>query len=818
MELASPLHSQSVGENLVTTQPEPTETALSANEKTTTVQVGRLIHAIGSVYAGATGGNDQHLKFGITLEGMLGFLAHPSVGLLNARHATKISDWRHLYRRKNELHIVEKLDSEGWADPYQYIIEENFGASGDPWGKSASETTRSWLDELVGPLVWGNTLFQYDRNFRGYDLQKFIEQWLFASGHEDKSVIEVILSDRKFAELKKEIGIAHVFWSHTQMEHFLSSTNVNIKTGEWGKQSTSIAEISNDFFGEMNQEHGTLAAISFMQLLGVKAHSYWLDYFALRQCKPDFELVRIMALLTDPSMEIVSSIAPSFDYFHRSFCLLELYGGASRPDRARFYSTGAFQDGLYVDTKGQKHGGMPQETDGASEQKTAADSRKKDSGAAETTSSFVERLRAPGLRHSNISLMHHVEAHKRQHRLLLIDQNRPGDFRYWPFFEFEVKCKGHSKLFLIGVTGENWAALVIEETAFLMQTLSLNAERAKCRSDSAQADIRDFIVNGHEEIGYSKGESDEQGGDHGAAKEQIDNARYRAKSKLGEGIGFDKLDRLAALSMARSRLFKNVVTWFPLWQASFEAIDAAGNELPLHKQPDNFFYGAMRIFYMSRSASRCASSWARKCGQEVNGGRGHIGRAVSADDPVFSAEERELEIDYCKFVEKSGGELYKAWREWFRIERIGNLNDMYTLREKCVNRVPAVDLRVWQDWGPMLGHFILTHEEHWQELHPGLPSCEAVPCDPGLRVKETTVLQDSGSGEEEERKSSAGGGEGGVARRRQQVLATRVNEAVRDFKEGNVFVVHVGEDGSRECDASHFALREGEEEFFFGLG
>ena len=59
----------------------------------------------------------------------------------------------------------------------------------------------------------------------GYDLQKFIQNWLRQSGNSDKSVCEVIFSDPRFTALRSEVQKpASVFWSHIQKEDFLRST------------------------------------------------------------------------------------------------------------------------------------------------------------------------------------------------------------------------------------------------------------------------------------------------------------------------------------------------------------------------------------------------------------------------------------------------------------------------------------------------------------------------------------------------------------------------------------------------------------------
>ena len=59
------------------------------------------------------------------------------------------------------------------------------------------------------------------RNMTGYDLREFLTTWLRKRKLNEKSVCEVIASDDIFADLRKEVGPADVFWSHRVLDAFV---------------------------------------------------------------------------------------------------------------------------------------------------------------------------------------------------------------------------------------------------------------------------------------------------------------------------------------------------------------------------------------------------------------------------------------------------------------------------------------------------------------------------------------------------------------------------------------------------------------------
>jgi hypothetical protein len=143
----------------------------------------------------------------------------------------------------------------------------------------------NWLNEQVGSRM------------TGYDLCLFLRTWLETNGYKHLSICEVILTDERFRDLRGFISIANVFLSHTQNQDFLRT----IKTiyPSW------------IFDAHVPNVDGPVY--------------FWVDYFCLRQCQPDFEPNAIVRLIAE-----IGAFSGAIDdlkngYFSRSFCILEVY-------------------------------------------------------------------------------------------------------------------------------------------------------------------------------------------------------------------------------------------------------------------------------------------------------------------------------------------------------------------------------------------------------------------------------------------------------------------------------------------------------------
>ena len=111
----------------------------------------------------------------------------------------------------------------------------------------AQDVRHGWLADLVGRIAFSNRLTRGEEvddgnisggngdsggdkaivqprmlaNIRGYDVQRFVAQWLYEKNYDDLSVCEVIMNDSRFASLRPEVGRADVFWSHFAREGLL---------------------------------------------------------------------------------------------------------------------------------------------------------------------------------------------------------------------------------------------------------------------------------------------------------------------------------------------------------------------------------------------------------------------------------------------------------------------------------------------------------------------------------------------------------------------------------------------------------------------
>ena len=224
----------------------------------------------------------QHLLLGISAEGMLRFLAHKDVAFIVPR----------------EEGSVDFADPVAWKyNPA--LVEGEHAYRREAWHAQATQRT---------PIAFHPT--HGLGNIQGYDLQKLIAAWLqrrLPSGgdHAERSVLEAVNCDERFAEIRQHVGEATVFWSHIQLEDALFQT------------------VNGIFFEE---KAGRIRAQN-----GVETQRYWLDYFCLRQCQSDFDLHIVLGLVRQIGT-FVASIDPALLYVERSFCIFEAYAACAYRD------------------------------------------------------------------------------------------------------------------------------------------------------------------------------------------------------------------------------------------------------------------------------------------------------------------------------------------------------------------------------------------------------------------------------------------------------------------------------------------------------
>jgi hypothetical protein len=400
---------------------------------------------------------ESHLLLGITTEGMLRFLTHRAVRLLEggsfqsfleqkaisadvdgnnsaAVVDTKEARWEEYTRT---LRFCDNFGSIKKGSPWPKTKTENGeeGAAGDSEEKSANtaggtevkgkkpgektnkapagktgnntlgptsknknknktkgskkkkkqategESERSWLDAIAGPLVPDKELGFL--NVTGYDVRQFIYVWLQqqdkkfltatqeSTTHRDLSVCEVINCDRRFVDLREEVGQACVFWSHRQMDEFVDLRSVG----------SSAGNVDSALSGAVPLRHSTVRSMHFHSTsstatsdLGESGHDsdftwvdgkksdcsseeassdnepnfFWLDYFSVRQCAENHDFTATHTVETEGALfgetttlvkldfskllgivqhinAVVLHTGLGFEYYRRSFCLFEAY-------------------------------------------------------------------------------------------------------------------------------------------------------------------------------------------------------------------------------------------------------------------------------------------------------------------------------------------------------------------------------------------------------------------------------------------------------------------------------------------------------------
>merc|ERR1712129_24821 len=57
-----------------------------------------------------------------------------------------------------------------------------------------------------------------DKNVTGYDLCDYARQWLKANNCAHLSLLEAVLTEERFAPIRRHVDRANVFWSHLQKD------------------------------------------------------------------------------------------------------------------------------------------------------------------------------------------------------------------------------------------------------------------------------------------------------------------------------------------------------------------------------------------------------------------------------------------------------------------------------------------------------------------------------------------------------------------------------------------------------------------------
>lgn len=189
-----------------------------------------------------------------------------------------------------------------WAEEHGY--DSSHRVQHPARGLNRTAHTQAWLGE---PLRCPSGHF-LDRveyaNMTGYDLMDFVRSWLRREGHDRLSVCEVVLLDNRFADLRHYVDKANIFWSHPQMQDFITHTTRTMK--------------GVDYY-DADRWSGGVPALPHPDL-----RVMWLDYFSLRHCHPDFEARKINELVGDIGLT-VAELDMRGEYFKSSICLFELY-------------------------------------------------------------------------------------------------------------------------------------------------------------------------------------------------------------------------------------------------------------------------------------------------------------------------------------------------------------------------------------------------------------------------------------------------------------------------------------------------------------
>lgn len=206
----------------------------------------------------------RHYRLGVTFEGLVRILQR--IGFITKK------------RGAEGCCAPDKWDDSDWEYSKEYARDPK---------------TDDWLDKIHGPIKPGGDHAMM--NVLGYDACIYVKRWLKENECMDRSVLEAVLTKPEWADLRKYVGVATLFWSHLQSEPLL------------GLQST-LSTMSLYFKDCPN------AAEAFI----------WCDIVNLRQCQSDFK-VKCVIESVHCAGTLVASIDQALAYPKRSFCLVESF-------------------------------------------------------------------------------------------------------------------------------------------------------------------------------------------------------------------------------------------------------------------------------------------------------------------------------------------------------------------------------------------------------------------------------------------------------------------------------------------------------------
>jgi hypothetical protein len=202
-------------------------------------------------------------------------------------YVERISGFHETCLRLKEEHS-KRCDSLGW----RYVETYELGATRRtkiPW----LQMPKPKIDEVHGL-----------RNMTGYDLIAFVKEWLLREGLAHLSIAEVMLTESRFAHLRKHVGIATIFWSHSNLEPVIdhcTGTLVRIREAR-EKYQRQLPPVNDQF--------------------------WWVDYFCLRQgVDHDFVIDEMIGLIQRIPYFVCSL---QCGYLSNSFCLLEMFSAMTR--------------------------------------------------------------------------------------------------------------------------------------------------------------------------------------------------------------------------------------------------------------------------------------------------------------------------------------------------------------------------------------------------------------------------------------------------------------------------------------------------------
>jgi hypothetical protein len=193
--------------------------------------------------------------------------------------------------------LTMMLERIGFIQTTETKLTSEICKNDDRWTYSKTykrDADMSWLDREVGPIK--------DEGLHGrinvtcYDVCQYIRNWLKRNGFQGRSLCEVVLTEKEFADLRPYVGKATVFWSHMQREPLLG-------------------------------QHSTLRSMAQFFRSEDMDPFVWIDYASLRQLEVnDFVPLGIVELVRDIG-RLVACIDSELAYTKRSFCILEIFAG-----------------------------------------------------------------------------------------------------------------------------------------------------------------------------------------------------------------------------------------------------------------------------------------------------------------------------------------------------------------------------------------------------------------------------------------------------------------------------------------------------------